>query len=103
MKTLAKLIFICNLGIVIAIAILAWIYIGWQIGLAGLIAVIAFLIGYSLSEKFAISRRDKYVRSEWGVFRKRMRWAWSGAAIIYAISYIIIACLWGDVLGVMPK
>lgn len=103
MKILTKFILIASLIAVIAIAVLAWIFIGWQIGLAGIIAVMAFLIGYLSSEKFVVSRRDKYVKSEWGVFCKRIAWAWGAAAIVYAISYIVIAYLWGDVIDVMPK
>lgn len=103
MKILSRFILIISLVAVITIAVLAWIYIGWQIGLAGLIAVVAFLIGFLISEKFAVSRRDRHVKSEWGVFCKRIAWAWGAAAIVYAIFYIVIAYLWGDVIDVMPK
>lgn len=103
MNVLTKFIYwLCLIGI-FAVSILSFLFLGWQIGLAVLIALPAFIIAYSLSEKFAISRRDKYRNSEWGIFCKKICWAWSSALIIYAIAYIAIGYNFGDPLGIMPK
>ncbi len=86
-----------------AMHVLAWFFFGWQIGVAGLIATIAFILAYGLSVDAALSPRDFWSNSEWDIFCKKMSWAWGVAAIIYAISYIVIAYFYGDVIGVMPE
>lgn len=103
MNIISKIIYWLSVIAVASLAIIAWVFIGWQIGLAGIIAIFTFLISYSLSGKFAISRRDRYTRSEWGVFCKKMTWAWGTALITYGVAYIIISYYFGDVIDVMPK
>lgn len=103
MKILTNALYWLSIIAVGAIAILAGVFIGWQIGVAGLIAIPAFIVAYFLSEKVSISRRDKYTHSQWDVFCKKMAWAWSVALVIYGISYIIIAYFLGDPMEVLPK
>ncbi len=103
METLKKTLYWLSIMVMVAFAVLAWIFIGWQIGVAGLIAIPVFMGAYALSDKIAISRRDRYHRSEWGVFCKKMAWAWSTALIVYAVAYILIVYCGGDPMEVMPK
>lgn len=103
MKVLSKALYWLSIIAVCAIALLAWIFLGWQIGVAGFIAIPAFILAYSLSEKIVISRRDKYTRSEWDVFCKKMAWAWSTALVVYGLAYIITAYCFGDPMDVLPK
>lgn len=91
-----------NIVAVVAIDIAAWWLIGWQIGIAGLISIISFIIAYGLSVEAALSPRDFFVNSEWDIFVKKLGWAWSVTAIVYALSYMAIAYFFGDVIGVMP-
>lgn len=92
-----------SIGIIASIAILAWIFLGWQIAFAALLAIPVFIIAYALSDKIATSRRDKYIYSEWNVFCKKIGWSWSAALLAYAISYIIIAVYYGDPMNIIPK
>ena len=103
MKVLTQMLYWFSVLAVGAIAVLAGIFIGWQIGVAALIAVPVFMCAYTLSDKVAISRRDKYTHSEWGVFFKKMAWAWSTALIVYGLAYIITAYYFGDPMNVLPK
>lgn len=103
MKTLSSILFVTSLVIILAIAILSGIFIGWQVGIAVVITALAFIVAYSVSGKIAISRRDKYVRSEWGVLCKKISWAWGTALVVFAIAYMVMAYTFGDVLDVMPK
>lgn len=103
MEFVTKALYWLSIIAVGAIAILAGIFIGWQIGVAGLLAIPAFIMAYLLSEKVAISRRDRYTRSEWGVFCKKMAWAWGVALVVYGLAYIITAYCFGDPMSVLPK
>lgn len=87
---------------ILTIAMLSCIFLGWQIGIAILIAIPSFMIAYSLSGKMIISRRDKYTRSEWSVFCKQIGWSWSVALVVYALAYILIAYNCGDPMEVLP-
>ena len=101
MGCLTLLIFLINLLIAIAIDVAFW-GIGWPLGLAGVIAIIGFLIAYAISEDAALSPRDFFWNSEWGIFCKKLAWAWGTALAVYAISYIGLSLLFGiDVLGIL--
>lgn len=89
-----------NIAAVIALDVAFW-SIGWQLGLAGIVAIIAFFIAYSISEEAALSPRDFFWNSEWGIFCKKLGWAWGAALAIFALAYIGLAYAFGDVLGVM--
>ena len=102
MTVIITFLLFLNIIAVIAIDIAAWWFIGWQIGVAGLISIIAFIIAYGLSVEAALSPRDFFDNSEWDIFCKKLGWAWSAAAIVYALSYIVISYYFGDVIGVMP-
>lgn len=103
MNFLTKTLYWLSIIAVCAIAVLAWIFVGWQVGVAGLIAVPTFILAYLLSDKITISRRDRYTHSEWGIFCKKMAWAWSFALMVYGVGYMITAYCFGDPLEVLPK
>ena len=100
---LTKVLYWLSITAVCGIAVSAGIFIGWQIGVAALIAVPAFMCAYTLSDKIVVSRRDKYTHSEWGVFCKKMVWAWSTALVVYGLAYIITAYCFGDPMELLPK
>ena len=103
MQFIISFLLILNIGAVIVIDIAAWALIGWQIGVAGLISIIAFIIAYGISVEAALSPRDFFDNSEWDIFCKKVVWAWGAAGIVYALSYIAIAYFFGDVICVMPS
>ena len=89
-----------NIAVVIALDVALW-DIGWQLGLAGIVSIIAFFIAYSISEETALSPSDFFWNSEWGIFCKKLGWAWGAALVIFALIYIGLAYAFGDVLGVI--
>lgn len=103
MNFITKSIYWLCLIAIVAIAVLSFVYLGWQIGVSVLAALPVFVIAYALSDRIAVSRRDKYARSEWSVFCKKIGWAWGMALVVYAIVYIVIAYNFGDPMGVMPE
>lgn len=101
MGCLTLLIFLFNLTIAVAIDAAFW-GMGWTLGLAGAIAIIGFLLAYAISEEAALSPRDFFWNSEWGIFCKKLTWAWGTALVVYAIAYFGLSFLTGiDVLGVL--
>ena len=102
MQIIISFLLIINIIVSIAIDILAWLYIGWQVGVACLLGTIIFLIAYGVSVE-TLSPRDYFENDEWGLFCKKLGWAWGTAGIVYALSYIFIAYKFGDVLDIMPK
>ena len=101
MGCLTLLLLLVNLVIVIGLDIAFW-SIGWQVGVAGIVAILAFLIAYSLSEEVALSPRDFFWNSEWGIFCKKLSWAWGMALVFFAVAYIALAYFTGDPLDILP-
>jgi hypothetical protein len=100
MSFITFFLLLINILVVFAIDVACW-SIGWQLGLAGIIAIIAFVIAYAISEEAALSPRDFFWNSDWGIFCKKIKWAWGTALAVYAIAYIALAFAFGDILGVM--
>lgn len=102
MNVLGKSIYWLSILSILTVSILSFIFLGWQIGVAVLVAIPAFIIASALSDKIAISRRDRYTKSEWSVFCKKIGWSWGIAIIVFAVVYIFLAYNFGDPMGVMP-
>lgn len=101
MGCITLILFFINFAIAVAVDIAFW-GIGWSLGLAGAIAIVGFLIAYAISEDVALSPRDFFWNSEWGIFCKKLAWAWGTALVIYAIAYFAIMFISGiDVLGIL--
>lgn len=98
---LTFLILLANLAAIIALDVAYW-FVGWQCGLAGVFGVIGFLIGYAISVEMAIAPREFWWNSEFGVFLKKIGYAWSAAGIVTFFAYLIITFLWGDPLEILP-
>ncbi|MDE6190596.1 MAG: hypothetical protein K2L31_11020 [Muribaculum sp.] len=75
--------------IILAFDIFFW-SVSWSLGVIGILALLGFIIAYALAEEIALSPRDFFWNSEWGVFCKKIGWAWSVALIVYAVSYLIM-------------
>lgn len=86
-----------NIVVLLAIDIGFWA-IGWQVGVAGIIGILAFFIGYALSVELAIAPRDFWWNSEFGIFIKKLGFAWSVALVVWAICYFILGLTCGDPL-----
>ena len=99
MGCLTFIILLINIAIAIFIDIVFW-NIGSSLGIAGIFAILGFIIAYSISEEAALSPRDFFWNSEWGIFCKKLAWAWSTALVVFAVAYIISAYLGNDVLGI---
>lgn len=79
-------------GIIILDAIL-WA-IEWQMGVAGILGLIGFLIGYTYSVEMSIAPRDFWVNPEFDVVKKKFKYGWSVAISIGLISYLILGLIW---------
>lgn len=101
MAAITFFLLMVNVAAIFAIDILMWSMIGWQLGVAGLVGIIAFLIAYVVSEEVTLSPRNFFLNSDWGIFCIKLKWAWTMAAIAYAVVYIALAFIGGDILEIL--
>ena len=60
-------------------------------GIGGIIGMIGFVIAYSISGDMILAPRDFWFQSSWGIFKKKMGYAFS--------TYILVACISAAVLA----
>lgn len=89
MGCITSLFLMLSIIIILAFDIFFW-SVSWSLGVIGILALLGFIIAYALAEDIALSPRDFFWKSEWGVFCKKIGWAWSVALIVYAVSYLIM-------------
>ncbi len=83
-----------SVGVLIAFDVFFW-SVSWVFGLIGILAIITFVIAYAVAENFALSPRDHARNSEWGVFRKKIGWAWSITLMVCAAVTFIVFLIVG--------
>ncbi len=64
--------------------------IAYQLGLVALFCFLLFLVFYFKAEYFIISKLEKFVYSDWAVFRVKLSWANSRAILILIITSLIV-------------
>ena len=60
-------------------------------GFGGIIGIIAYFIAYAISVDMAIAPRDFWFQSSWGIFKKKVGYAFS--------AYLIVTLLAASILG----
>jgi len=65
-------------------------FIAYQLALVVLFCFLLFLVFYYKAEYFIISRLDKFVDSEWQIFRVKLAWANGQAILILIIISLIV-------------
>ena len=89
MKIIKLQLFLCNIiGWVIA-DIYLWAF-SWCLGVGGLLGLIGFFIGYSISGGMTIAPRDYWRLPDYEVFKKKMRYGNSIAGSVTAISAFVL-------------
>ena len=89
MGCVTSLLMLLSVGVLIMFDVFFW-SISWIFGLIGILAIAAFLIAYAVSEDFSLSPRDFIRNSDWGIFCKKIGWAWSVSIMVYAAATIIV-------------
>lgn len=89
MGCVTSLLMLLSVGVLIMFDVFFW-SISWIFGLIGILAIAAFLIAYTVSEDFSLSPRDFIRNSDWGIFCKKIGWAWSVSIMVYAAATIIV-------------
>lgn len=89
MGCISGLLLTLSVCILIVFDVFFW-SVSWILGLIGIVAMIAFGIAYAVSDNFALSPRDYRRNSDWGIFCKRIGWAWGVALMVYAASTMIV-------------
>lgn len=88
MGCITSMLFILSVVTIIAFDVFLW-SVSTVYGLSGLIAVFAFLIAYVVAEEFSLAPRDFFWNSDWGIFCKKIGWAWKIALMLYALTFLI--------------
>lgn len=94
MGCLISSLLIASIGVLVIFDILFW-SVSWIMGLIGILTIIAFIIAYSVSEDFSLSPRDFSRNSSWGIFCKKIGWAWGVALMVYAAAFVLIFLILG--------
>ena len=89
MGCLTSLLLLLSIGIFIVFDVFFW-SVSWIFGLIGIFAIVAFIIAYAVSEDFSLSPRDYIRNSDWGIFCKKIGWAWGIALMGYAAATVIV-------------
>lgn len=82
-----------NVCVLIAFDVLFWAGGSVSMGLAGILGIIAYFIGYSLSAGTSISRRDIWSNPEFGIFLKKIGVANTTAITVWTAIFILLAML----------
>lgn len=88
-RILTFLILLITLALLAAIDVGAWLAFGWTGGVAGLCGIIGFLIAYAVSVEVAIAPRDFWTHSDFGLFLKKLGYAWETGLCVTAASFLI--------------
>ena len=88
MKIIKLLLFLCDIiGWMIA-DIYLWT-VSWCLGVGGLLGLIGFFVGYSISGGMTIAPRDYWRLPDYEVFKKKMRYGNSIGGSVTAISAFV--------------
>ncbi len=94
MKAIRALLFTLDVLMWVGLDVCLFACTDWLYGLAGLAAVVAFFLGFSVSGGMAISIRDIYRLPEIGVFKKKIAygnsWAFATLMIIALLTHMHI-------------
>lgn len=89
MKIIKLLLFLCDIiGWMIA-DIYLWTF-SWCLGVGGLLGLIGFFIGYSISGGMTIAPRDYWRLPDYEVYKKKLRYGNSIAGSATAISAFVL-------------
>lgn len=87
MKFICNFLLVLNFLVYVFVDVLAWTSDVKQ-GLMFLVPVFLFPIVALLAKKVAISKADKFLKSEWDVFLKEVKW--SNSTVITIIIFIAL-------------
>ena len=92
-------VFILNILAILCVDLWLWT-LSWCSGVGGLVGLVGFLIGYSVSGGMTIAPRDYWRLPDYEVFRKKLRYGNSicGSTVVAmtVILYIIKAIITGS-------
>lgn len=89
MNKLEKILF--TLNTVLWLVVTAILFVVKAIyGLAGLLSVVLFVVLFFNASYFIISRLQKFIDSDWEVFKAKMKWANGWAAIVLFLLIVIL-------------
>ena len=89
MKIIKLSLFLCNIFGWVLADIYLWTF-SWCLGVGGLLGLIGFFIGYSISGGMTIAPRDYWRLPDYEVYKKKLRYGNSIAGSATAISAFVL-------------
>ena len=89
MKFICNFLLVLNYIVYIIADVCAWAE-NIKYGLLFLLPLFVFPIVVKLANKVAVSQADKFFKSEWDVFLKKLKW---GNSVVFAIVALGYCCL----------
>lgn len=92
MKTVQALAFIANILLLLCIDFYLWT-VSWCWGFGGLLGIVGFFIGFSISAGMTLAPRDYWRNSSYAIFRKKLAYGNSIAGSTTVITSFILMAL----------
>ena len=93
MKFIQAIVFCGNIFILLGINIYLWT-LSWCCGVGGLIGIVGFFIGYSISDGMTIAPRDYWRLPKYEVFKKKLAYGNSIAGGTTVIASFVVYAIW---------
>jgi len=87
-KIILSLIILCWLVVIIIL-----LQIERSFAWTGIVGLVLFLLLYFNANYLIISRLQKFVDSDWGVFRTKLKWANGWALLVFLFLIALVASL----------
>ena len=89
MKVIQAIVFVANVLLLLIADAFLWT-ISWRWGLGGIIGIVGFFIGYSLSGGMTLAPRDYWRNSQYAVFKKKLAYGNSIAGVTAVIASLVL-------------
>lgn len=81
-----------NIGLFVIADIVMWMG-GPAFGIAGVLGIIAYFVGYRLSSSIGIAPRDYWITPSFGIFMMKLAFANSAAIMTWALACWILGVI----------
>jgi hypothetical protein len=89
MKVIQAIVFVANVLLLLIADAFLWT-ISWRWGLGGIIGIVGFFIGYSLSGGMTLAPRDYWRNSKYAIFKKKLAYGNSIAGATAVIASFVL-------------
>lgn len=92
MGVIKAIVFLCNILGWLIVDIWLWT-LSWCSGLGGIIGIISFFIGYSVSARMILAPRDYWRETDYSIFKRKLLYGNSVAGAVAVIAMFVFYIL----------